>query len=63
MSAKDYKAIADILAAEIVADAYGDFQCGLEWNRCRIADKLAQHFERENPNFNRERFLTAAKVD
>jgi hypothetical protein len=63
MSRKHFTAIAEILASEIIADEYGDFQCGIEWERCRLADKLAQYFAGENEHFDREKFLTAALAD
>lgn len=63
MNRKDYKAIAEIFAKEIIADGYGDFQCGLEFARCRLADKVAQYFASENERFDREAFLSASLAD
>lgn len=57
MTKKDYVAISSLLNEQLetnkrlsrVADAVAD-----------LAERFADHFEKDNPNFDRERFLTAA---
>jgi hypothetical protein len=59
MSRKDYLAIGNAIAKGTpISLASPDFpyHAILEL-RCRVAQEVAKVFERDNPNFNRERFL------
>ena len=58
MSRKDFEAIAAVLADTETDFAYGDGTA--EWARDDIAERLADHFATVNPNFDRNRFLTAS---
>jgi hypothetical protein len=64
MNRKDYIAIAAIFAKEKAEDATlnEDFARGLEWNRCYLADRLADYFAEDNEHFDRDRFLAACDV-
>jgi hypothetical protein len=57
LSKKHYVVLAEILALR-ASDASED---ALVMRRC-IARDLADYFERDNPLFQRDRFLTAARV-
>ena len=52
MSRKDYEAIAAVI--DLARDEYG-----MEGAVVLIANRLAGYFERENPDFNRARFMQA----
>jgi hypothetical protein len=68
-SKKDYVAIAAIIASEqepvmpqdISSEDIAVHQA-LENKRFLVARRFADYFERNNPRFNRERFLTACGV-
>lgn len=56
MTKKHFEAL-----AKIIAKAQGTTESA-ELMRLTIAEDLAHECARENPNFNRSRFLTACKV-
>jgi hypothetical protein len=68
MTRKDYVAIAAALnsarsqpaqAGETLTQAAADFNCGLKTAAQRIAD----HFARDNSHFDRGRFMTACGME
>lgn len=64
MTRKDYQSIADALvrAQFRMEDTLGNVSAA---NMCAydVADSLAREFARENPNFNRDRFMKACGLE
>lgn len=58
MTRKDYEAIAEVIRAE-----RGRVSEDQEWALDRLTERLADVFGRDNPRFDRDRFLRAAGVE
>lgn len=63
-SKKDFNAVADILRrAEAYDSSRPDYTCGAVETRAYVAHALADLYQRQNPRFDRARFLAACGVN
>lgn len=65
LTRKDYVAIADCIALSRVKkidEQYKDYESGINAGCQDVIHRLIDYFEKDNPDFDQQRFLTACGI-